>query len=370
MGIFLLTELEQQNTIPDRYLTHYIDYPSLDLEKSSDSWKLFSEGYEYSSEIDWMQIAAKYSLTPGQIESALRSVTEIAKFRNLQITKDLISTVVFRENAVRLSVLSDKIDLVYTWDDLMLNETSKNMLMDACNRIKHRYTVEIEWSGKFAYGNGISILLYGPPGTGKTMSAQVIANELGLPLCRVKLSQIISKYIGETSKNINRVFDEAKKSNVILFFDEADALFAKRTDINNSNDRHANAETSFLLQKIEDYPGVSILASNLSHTFDEAFRRRITYMVNIHIPKVEQRLAIWKRCIPTKAPLADDVDLDFLAKELEISGSIIKSAALQATYFAADENDSINMKHLVRAIFLELRKLGMNDPHFLKKYLN
>jgi SpoVK/Ycf46/Vps4 family AAA+-type ATPase len=280
----------------------------------------------------------------------------------------MISAAVLLENTGRLGAIADRVHVAYTWDPIWGMMYQKKMLMETCNRVKYRHIVEIQWGGKFAYGNGVSILLYGPPGTGKTMSAQVIAGELGLPLYRINLSQIVSKYIGETAKNINTVFNEAKSSNVILFFDEADSLFAKRTDVKNSNDRHANSDSSYLLQKIEEYSGISILATNLANSFDEAFRRRINYMINIHMPSASQRLEIWKKCLPPKAPLSDDVDLKLLADNLEFSGSVIRSAALQAAYFAAGENTSISMIHLARAVRLELWKLGMSEPYFLGIY--
>jgi len=369
-GIFILTDSTRYPTVQDGYFVSCINYPPLDLEKSADFWRLFSQDYEYSSDINWNQIAARYTLTPGQIENALQSADEISKSQGKPISEEMISSAILFENTGRLSAIADRIDVVYSWNDLMLDETPKNMLMEACNRIKYRHIVEIEWDGKFAYGNGISILLYGPPGTGKTMSAQVIANELGLPLYRINLSHIVSKYIGETSKNINMIFEEAKRSNIILFFDEADALFAKRTEVKNSNDRHANSESSYLLQKIEEYSGITILATNLAHSFDEAFRRRISYMINIRMPSATQRLEIWKRCIPSKAPLAEDVDLKVLAEadSLDFSGSVIRAAALRAAYLAATENTSISMNHLAKAVRSELQKQGKSEPHFLSSY--
>jgi len=372
LGIFILIESTYYNTARAGYSIDFIDYPPLKLEQSPEFWQLFSKEYDSffdtKNSINWAQIASKYTLTPGQIESAIHSSAKMAKNQNTFISEEMISAAILKENTGHLSTIADSVNIVYTWDDIMLDDLTKKMLMETCNRVKHRHTVEIQWSGKFAYGNGISILLYGPPGTGKTMSAQVIASELGLPLYRINLAHIISKYIGETTKNINIVFNQAKRSNVILFFDEADALFAKRTDVKNSNDRHANSESSYLLQKMEEYSGISILATNLANAFDEAFRRRINYMINIHMPNANQRLELWKRCLPSKAPLSDDVDLKLFAENLEFSGSVIRSAALQAAYFAAGESTSINMTHLIRAIRLELWKLGMSEPYFLKPY--
>ena len=368
LGIFLLIESEQPCVTPYGYLAYHINYPPQGLQKSSDFWEIISKQSSCPLDIDWKQISAKYTLTTGQIESILHNATIIAKFHDSPITEDMISEIILRENTAKLGVIANKIELFYSWDDLILDEIPKMRLSEVCNRIKHRYTVEIEWGGKSAYGNGVSVLLYGPPGTGKTMAAQVVAKELGLPLYRIDLSQIISKYVGETAKNINAVFEEAKKSNIILFFDEADALFAKRTDVNNSNDRHANTESSYLLQRIEDYSGISILASNLSHTFDEAFRRRINYMINIKMPNEEQRLALWKQYIPPNAPIEDDVNLGLLARNLELSGSVIKAAAIQSAYFAATDNSPINMMHLTSALRLELQKLGKSEPMFLLQY--
>jgi len=368
LGIFLLTESMHYKTNPDGYVVNYIDYPSLNLKESVKFWQLFSEGYDFSPSIDWMQTASKYMLTAGQIKSAILGAASTVKFQDKPIDDEMICESVMLQNMGRLSTVADRITVVYTWDDLMLNDKTRTMLKEACNRIKQRHVVEIDWGGKFAYGNGVSILLYGPPGTGKTMSAQVIAGDLGLPLYRINLAHIISKYIGETTKNINAIFDEAKSSNVILFFDEADALFSKRTEVKSSNDRHANTESSYLLQKIEEYPGISILTTNLANVFDEAFRRRINYMINIHMPDANQRLEIWKKCIPPKAPLSDDVDLKLLATGLEFSGSVIRSAVLQAAYYAAGESTSISMVHFARAVRLELWKLGMSEPDFIKFY--
>jgi len=370
IGALLLTTRLHSNIVIEGILVTRIDYSAPNLEQSLHFWRLFSTAHDTAAAIDWVQLSAKYMLSPGQIKSALQGAADIAKAKGAPMeTKEIDDAILFG-NTGRLSEIADKINVFYTWDDLVLGDVPKQMLKDVCNRIKYRHVVEARWGfgAKSAYGTGISILLYGPPGTGKTMSAQVIAGELGLPIYRINLAQIISKYIGETAKNLDTVFSEAKSSNVILFFDEADALFAKRTDIKNSNDRHANSESSYLLQKIEEYTGISILATNLASNFDEAFRRRINYMVNIHMPSPAQRLELWRNSIPERALLSPDVDLRLLADNLEFSGSIIKSAALQAAYFAASENTQISMSHITRAVRRELQKLGKSEPHFLQMY--
>jgi len=370
IGALLLTTRLRSNIVIEGTLVTRIDYPAPNLEQSLHFWRLFSAAYDTDAAIDWAQLSAKYVLSPGQIRSALWGAADMAKTKGTPVNAKEIDDAILLGNTGRLSEIADKINVFYTWDDLVLGDAPKQMLKDICNRIKYRHVVEAQWGfgAKSAYGTGISILLYGPPGTGKTMSAQVIAGELGLPIYRINLAQIISKYIGETAKNLDTVFSEAKSSNVILFFDEADALFAKRTDVKNSNDRHANSESSYLLQKIEEYTGISILATNLASNFDEAFRRRINYMVNIHMPSPAQRLKLWQNSIPERAPLSPDVDLRLLADSLEFSGSIIKSAALQAAYFAASENTQISMSHITRAVRRELQKLGKSEPHFLQMY--
>ncbi|MBO6215928.1 MAG: ATP-binding protein [Lachnospiraceae bacterium] len=200
--------------------------------------------------------------------------------------------------------------------------------------------------------------MYGAPGTGKTMAAQVVANELGLPLYRVDVSQIFSKYIGETQKNLGVIFDEAKKANLILFFDEADALFAKRTEVGDSNDRYANSETAYLLQKIEEHNGMTILATNLYHNFDSAFVRRITYVVRIDSPDEETRLRLWQNTLPKTMGFGADVDFEFLAERFELSGSNIKSILHTAAYMAGSEDRMITMRDMIISLRYELEKLG------------
>ncbi|MCL2399613.1 MAG: ATP-binding protein [Defluviitaleaceae bacterium] len=343
-----------------------INYPAADLDKSLRFWQIFSSDYQTDPSIDWAQVASKYVLTAGQIKSAIGSAAEMEESQ--VIDEKTISSAVLLGNSKKLGEIADKVEAFYTWDDLIMADASKQLLKDVCNRVKYRHVIEIQRGWKSAYGNGTSMLFYGPPGTGKTMSAQVIAGELGLPLYRVNLSQIVSKYIGETAKNINAVFNEAKISNVILFFDEADALFAKRTEVSNSNDRHANSESSFLLQKIEDYSGISILATNLFNNFDEAFRRRINYMINITKPDAACRLEMWRNVFPPQENISPDLDLKLFADSLEFTGSVIKSTALRAAYFAVADGTQINMKHLVRAARQELEKVGGTVPLFFGLY--
>lgn len=286
------------------------------------------------------------------------------------LSRQQLLSVLFRINTANFSNLATRIDAAYRWDDIAMEEGQKQRLLAACDRfrLKSRMEEAFGFGRKNAYGNGVSVLLYGPPGTGKTMAAQVVANELGLLLYRVDVSQIFSKYIGETQKNLAQIFEEAQKTNVILFFDEADALFAKRTEVKDSHDRHANAETAFLLQKIEEYSGMTILATNLFHQFDAAFVRRITYVVHMDSPNEETRLMLWQHTLPEDMPVGKDVDFTFLAKQFELSGSNIKSVLFAAAYLAgaragdvlweAEGRPVIAMADIVLALRFELEKMG------------
>lgn len=367
-AVAVVTQRLRRGLTPVGYVCCRITYPFPTQKQAVLLWEAFSRDLHVGKDLDWQTISNRFSLTPGQIRRALREASLEAGAGEL--TGALLRDAVLRGNTSRLSELADRIEVFYGWDDLVLADYAKEQLRTVCNRVKYRFLVDEQWGfeKKSAYGKGISILLYGPPGTGKTMSAQVLAGELWLPLYRINLAQIISKYIGETAKNLDAIFHEASNSNVILFFDEADALFAKRTDIQNSNDRYSNSETSYLLQKMEEFSGISILATNLANNFDDAFRRRIHYMINIHMPSGPQRLTLWQKAFAKDAPLDGDIDFDLLADSLEISGSVIKSAALQAAYFAAAQSRPIGMNHLVLALRAELVKTGKTEPRCLQLF--
>lgn len=202
------------------------------------------------------------------------------------------------------------------------------------------------------------MLFAGPPGTGKTMSAEVVANELKLQILKVDLSQVVSKYIGETEKNLKEIFEHGEQTNSILFFDETDALFGKRSQVRDARDKYANIEVAYLLQKMEEHRGIAILATNFLENIDEAFLRRINYIVHFTLPNVEQREEIWRKMFPPQAPVSDDIDFKFLAEKIPISGGNIKNIVLSAAFLAADLNEKISMKHIIKAAKQEMRKAG------------
>ena len=239
-------------------------------------------------------------------------------------------------------------------------EAQKKLLRQACSQISCRCQVYETWGfqNKMAYGRGVSMLFLGPPGTGKTMAAQVIANELHLELYKADLSGVLSKYIGETQKNLKEIFDEVQKSKSILFFDEADVLFSRRVDVTDARDISANAQTAYLLQKMEEYDGITILATNLLQNFDDAYKRRMKYIIRFSLPQKEQRKELWRKVFPREMPLAEDVDMEYLASNFELSGASIKNIALNAAFLAASEGQITGMGQIMYALQQEYQKAG------------
>src|SRR5262249_631449 len=250
-----------------------------------------------------------------------------------------------------LATLATKIDPRATWNDLVLPDDVTAQLHELCDRFNYRDKVLNEWgfARKLSYGLGITALFSGGSGTGKTMASEVIANALGLDLYRIDLAQVVSKYIGETEKNLDKVFMAAANANAILFFDEADALFGKRSDVKDSHDRYANLEISYLLQKFEQYDGVAILATNLSENLDQAFTRRLAFSIHFSFPDEAARLQIWQRAWPRGVTISPSVDRNLLARELKMSGGNIKNIALGAAFNAAGNGGVVDMAHISEA---------------------
>jgi SpoVK/Ycf46/Vps4 family AAA+-type ATPase len=232
-------------------------------------------------------------------------------------------------------------------------------LQDVTARARHRGTVLTDWRMRRGggRGRGVTALFAGDSGTGKTMSAEVIAADLQLDLYTVNLATVVDKYIGETEKNLERIFGAAAAGDLVLFFDEADALFGKRSEVSDAHDRYANIEVAYLLQRLETYDGLVVLATNLQRNIDQAFLRRISVAVDFVLPEQPQREAIWARSFPAAAP-TDDLDLAFLARQFKVSGGIIHNAALGAAFLAAEDGSAISMRHVVLAVKREFQKLG------------
>ncbi|MEH2268861.1 MAG: ATP-binding protein [Nostoc sp.] len=257
----------------------------------------------------------------------------------------------------RLDELAQRIEPSGDWEDLVLPEAQKQVLREIAAHVRQRSTVYNNWGfgAKSARGLGISALFAGASGTGKTLGAEVLAHKLRLDLYRIDLSSVVSKYIGETEKNLRRVFDAAEQGGVILLFDEADALFGKRSEVKDARDRYANIEVSYLLQRMESYPGLAVLTTNLKSAIDTAFLRRIRFVVQFPFPDTTQRAEIWRRVFPAETPTAD-LDALQLAR-LNVAGGNIRNIALNAAFLAADAGEAVQMKHILRAAQTEYSKL-------------
>jgi AAA+ superfamily predicted ATPase len=257
----------------------------------------------------------------------------------------------------RLQDLAQHIVSGATWADIVLPEAQMRTLQTISLQLRHRARVCEEWgfADKSSRGLGLSALFAGPSGTGKTLAAEILANELELDLFRIDLSAVVSKYIGETEKNLRRVFDAAEEGGAVLLFDEADALFGKRSEVKDSHDRYANVEISYLLQRMEAYRGLAILTTNMREALDPAFLRRLRFIVQFPFPDQAQRAEIWRRIFPAKTP-TDSLDLERLAR-LSISGGNIRTIALNAAFAAAGANEPVRMPHLLKAVRLEYEKL-------------
>lgn len=318
------------------------ELPGATREQQVHFWEYFAEKYQCKALCGHgSELANLYRLTAGEIEGMVRRLRARFGGEEAEATYDEareeIVNELMEDAGRKLKGLAVPLVTGFSMEDLQLPGQQTRILKFAISAIRNRYLV-MEGMGfgkKMPYGRGISILLYGPPGTGKTMTAQVIAKEVGLTLFRVDSSKIMDKYIGETEKKLGELFETAKNTNAILFFDEADSLFAKRTEVSKSTDKYANNEVSFLLQLMEQYEGIMVLATNHSNFFDEAFRRRITYSINLPSPDAETRSRLWRLAFPEGVEIAEDVDFDQLAREHEFTGSSIKYVAQQAMFTAA-----------------------------------
>ena len=316
------------------------------------------------------QLAARFTLSPGQIHDAVAAARTEALWQDgrQRLTLANLYKGARQQCGQRLAKLATQVKSKLGWKDLVLPEKQLSQLRELETSIQNSSGVLQDWdfASRLPYGRGTTALFSGPSGTGKTMAAGILARELGLDLYKIDLSRVVSKYIGETEKNLDRIFQNAEDANAMLFFDEADALFGKRSAIKDAHDRYANIEIAYLLQKMEERLGVTILATNLKTNMDDAFLRRIRYSIDFPMPEYTQRLEIWRSSLPAKIPLADDVDLSMLAKSLRVSGGSIMNVCVGAASLAYEPGGAIAMKHFLRAAKRELQKLGQqyNEKDF------
>lgn len=312
------------------------------------------------NEHDLASVSNKFRLTTDQIARAIQVAADWAATHHRMLNADDLMRGAQAHASLKLDQLATRIDPRYRWEDLILPPDQTTQIEELIARVSHAVTVHTAWGfgDKGTSIRRVSALFAGESGTGKTMAAEVIAGQLGLVMYKIDLSSVVSKYIGETEKNLKSIFDEARAGNAILFFDEADALFGKRSEVKDAQDRYANIEVAYLLQQIEGYDGVAIMATNLRQNLDEAFTRRLDFVIDFPFPDAEYRFHIWKAHFPARAPLGADVDIMDLAERYRLAGGNIRNAALAAAYLAASEGDFIMMQHIKRAVRREHQKMG------------
>ncbi len=306
---------------------------------------------------DLTGLASRYRVGPGVIHRAIESVA--GDDASVPID-DRIEAFLRQSRDVRLADHAHRVERLASWADLVLPSDIMDSLRELIGRVRHRRTVFEDWGmGRtMATSRGLTALFQGQPGTGKTLVAGVIARELGLDLYQVDLSKVMSKWIGETERNLATIFDAAEDGQIILLFDEADSLFAKRTEVRSSNDRYANLEVNYLLQRLDSFEGIAILTTNSGGSIDPAFKRRLSFRLSFPFPDEETRELLWRTHLPRELPRAGELTFDVLARKYQLTGGYIRNACLRAAFLAAQEETALHQHHLERAVALEFAELG------------
>ncbi|MGY0490300.1 ATP-binding protein [Streptomyces sp. WG-D5] len=335
----------------------HVAFPRPAAPERGAHWSRCLERAGLPARADWAAVlGGRYRLTYDLIEAA---VAQAATGASAPTLADL-SRAAREQSAPELGELAHAIEPVHGWADLVLPEDTRRQLGELCHQVECRQLVLHEWGfgRRQTLGKGTSALFCGPPGTGKTTAAEIIAAELGLGLYKIDLAGVVSKYIGETEKNLRRIFAAAEHADAVLFFDEADALFGRRSEVRDSHDRYANIEIAYLLQQLESYEGVAVLATNLRRNMDEAFVRRLQFVVEFPFPDEHQRADIWRLHFPPEAPRDPDLELGLLARQFRITGGSIRNAVLAAAYLAAADSRPVTLRDLLHATTRELAKAG------------
>jgi len=341
-------------------------YLLLDLKPPTETQRLgvWREALEqYGLAVDHPDvIAARYRVGPGTIRSAVRAVAE-SRFQQGRLAGDVLTDLETRlrqSREVKLGDQARRVDRLADWSSLVLPDDTMHPLRELIGRARHRRTVFDTWGMErvAATSRGLTALFEGSPGTGKTLVAGAIARELGLDLYQVDVSKVTSKWIGETEKNLGAIFDAAEDGQVILLFDEADSLFARRSEVRSSNDRFANLEVNYLLQRLDSFEGFAILTTNLGASIDPAFKRRLSFRLTFPFPDHEARIELWRVHLPATIPIAGALDLDELANKYELSGGYIRNACVRAAFLAAEDGSRLTQAHLECAVQLEYAEVG------------
>ena len=364
--VLLATNLPQQlDAAMDRRILYRMDFEVPDASAREEIWELhLPPEAPLASDVDIPALANLYNFPGGAIKNAVLVALARAFEQNPTDPRIDMATLLHAARSqlkYNLDELALRSRISLTLDDLVLPPNERQKLDEILSACRHKDVVQNRWGlgGRLVTGKGISILFDGPPGTGKTLGAEILARELDCPLFRVNIPNVVSKWVGETEKNISEIFARAQATQAILLFDEADSLFAKRTEVKSSNDRYSNQEVNLLLQEIERYTGVVILTTNLFGGLDDAVRRRIQYRITFPQPGAPERAAIWERLMPPRAPLAPDVDFAALARTFEFAGGNIKNAIVRACYRAYGEEQRLTQRHLMDAGRIECESAGM-----------
>lgn len=326
-------------------------------------WSTISRDWFVQKKMDWGSLGSMFRFTPGQMKDALRYAELQLRWKGKSgqpIGTEELYEACYAQVSSRMSDKATRITPQASWSQLILPDEQKQLLRNACDQMRYRHIVYSKWGfdRRLSYGKGLSMLFSGPPGTGKTMAAEVVAQELHMEIYKIDLSQIISKYIGETEKNLREIFEQARDSHAILFFDESDALLGKRSEVKDAHDKYANVEVAYLLQKVEEYDGISVMATNYLQNIDEAFMRRISYVIHFPFPDEGSRERIWRGMFPEDTPIDEDVNFSYIARKFQLTGGSIKNAAVAAAFLAAREQSAVQMKHILQSLKQELMKQG------------
>ena len=359
LGVFLIVGSRERMQAEREILA--VRVPKSDVCAQRALWRQALAGVPHTLDGHIEAVVQQFDFGPQAIVQAVAAAQSRARLRapddGAGLTADDLWQACREQAGWRIEELAQRIIPCYTWEDIILPEDALRQLQEVAAQVAHRPQVYETWGfgAKLSRGRGISALFAGPSGTGKTMAAEILANHLKLDLYRIDLAGVVSKYIGETEKNLRKVFDAAEQRGAILFFDEADALFGKRTEVKDSHDRYANIEVNYLLQRMEDYRGLAILATNRKSALDRAFLRRLRFLVDFPFPNADSRRRIWQKVFPPQAAV-DGLDYGFLAR-LEIPGGNIRNIALNAAFLAASEGVSIGMVHVMHAARREYAKI-------------
>ena len=341
-----------------------LELPTPNTGERQTCWEYFAKDYDLAEDVDLLEMSTKFLFTAGKIHDALVKAKSLSNMdKEDKISRANLFKGCYAQMSSELSQKASRVEAKFGFEDIVMNESQRETISHAIEQMTYRKQVYENWdyTKKYPYGRGLTVLLFGAPGTGKSMMAQVIAHELNLELYRVDISKVVDKSVGETEKSLSMIFREAKKCNVVLFFDECDTIFAKRSDDGGSNQASANNKTALLLQEMEAYDGVCVLATNYKHNIDPAFFRRMKYIVEFQFPDVDTREMLWRTTIPKSTPLGDDVDIRFLAEKFEFVGGNIKNCILNAAFLAAADETAhgkVCMRHYLNAIKYEFVKVG------------